>query len=497
MKYVLKNSLLVKLLSSFALLFLLVACGGGSSGTADGGDTGGESGATGFFTLVAGDDDISDFDQALFAISQVQLLGDDDQDSIVLLDEPRQIDFLALETVNEVLAETEVPVGSYNKIRFTVDTITLVRLDADGEIEEEVDVRVLANGKVDVLAKGGFDVNENESLIVAIDVDLEKSIKLIQTGNGRYQFRPVIFASIVTSEQPGGLIRIAGEFEAVFIDDIRVDDRFKLCAADLMSDDDDVADSPMCRVVFVDEDTGVFVQQDATLTPASIDTLNNGEQVVIYGRFSSEAASDDGEDDTQEEEMYGVAFNAFVVASGAFQQLEGVAQSSFDNGSETFELLLDEGQGVVGDLNLVTRLPLADGAKLFTVDGEPASSDTITIDTAAEVEGLLVLDIPNSIEAFIAIIEPAQPEVIINGEVTGIDFAELSLIVRDADDNEYCIVVTPDTEILQLQSMGDVVEVVSVDLDTLSDAEVEVTGVEDEESGCITASAIILSTLDV
>lgn len=493
MNLFIRNSVLAKLLSPLILICLLVACGGGS-GTADDASTGGA--ATGFFTLVAGDDDINDFDQALFDISQIQLLGDDDQNNIVLLDEPRQIDFLALETVNEVLADTAVPVGSYSKIRFTVDTITLVKLDADGEIEEEVDVRVLANGKVDVLAKDGFDVGENESLVVAIDVDLEKSIKLIQTGNGRYQFRPVIFASIVSSEKPGGLIRIAGEFEAVFEGDTRVDDRFKLCAADLMSDDDEVAESPMCRLILIDEDTGVFVQQDAMLAAASIDALNSGEPVIVYGRFAPGALNDDDVEDAQQEDMYGAAFKAFVVASGAFQQLEGVAQSSFDTGTETFEFLLDEGQGVVGDLNLVTRLPLADGARLFTVDGEPADSDIITVDTPAEVEGLLVLDTPNSIEAFIAIVQPAASEVIINGEVTGIDFGELSLIVRDADDVEYCVVVTPDTEILQLQSMGDVVEVISVDLETLANAMVEVTGVEDDESGCINGSAIILSTLD-
>ena len=93
MRISIKNSSLVFILTGLSLL--LVGCGGGG-GSSDNGSSNGTSGDTGFVTLVAGDDDISNFDEALFDISSIRLLGDDDQGSIVLLDEMRQIDFLAL-----------------------------------------------------------------------------------------------------------------------------------------------------------------------------------------------------------------------------------------------------------------------------------------------------------------------------------------------------------------------------------------------------------------
>ncbi len=490
MRISIKNSSLVFILTGLSML--LVGCGGGG-GSSDNGSSNGTSGDTGFVTLVAGDDDISNFDEALFDISSIRLLGDDDQGSIVLLDEMRQIDFLALETVNEVLAETEVPVGSYNKLRFQVDTITLIQRDELGDITQEIDVRVLANGKVDVLIKDGFDVEADQSLVLAIDVDLGKSIKLTQAGNGSYKFRPVIFADIITVDNPSGLVRIAGEFESVLENEVRRNDRFKICDADLMSDNDDVAESTSCRLVLVAEATGVFAPGVAQIETALLDDFNNGDSVVVYGRFSP--MTSESLLDNESDEVYGTAFDAFVVANGSYQQFEGVAQTEFDAVLETFDITLDEGQGVAGDLTVSAHLPLADGAKLFTKDGEPAEIDIISNGAVVELEGLLILDVPNNIDAFIAIVKPALSETVINGAISGIDFSTFSLLLVDAEAVEYCVTVNDDTQLLQLTEMDDTVEVTTVDLSTLADANVEVTGVEDSESGCITASAVVISTL--
>lgn len=496
MNILIKNSSLPIIL--MGLLLALTGCGGGGGGeSSDSSVSSGSSASTGLLTLVAGDDDISNFDEALFDISSIRLLGDDDQESIVLLDEMRQIDFLALETVNEVLAETEVPIGSYNKLRFQVDTITLINRDELGNVAQEIDVRVLANGKVDVLIKGGFDVAAGQSLVLAIDVDLAKSIKLTQTGNGGYKFRPVIFADIITLDNPSGLIRIAGEFEAVSENDIRLSDRFKLCDADLMSDNDEVAESNSCRLVLVDPTAGLFVQGTAQIETALLDDFNNGDPVVIYGRFAqvtSESLIEEASEDDQNV-IYGTAFNAFVIAKGRYQQFEGTAQTDFDPTLEVFDITLDEGQGVAGELTVSAHLPLADGAKLFTKDGEPAGIDIISSGAGAELEGLLILDIPNRIDAFIAIVESAFIETVVNGEITGIDFTTFSLLLVDSDAVEYCVTVNEDTQLLQLIEMDDTVEVTTVDLSTLADASVEVTGVEDSDSGCIAASAIVISTL--
>ena len=133
----------------------------------------------GKLSIVAGDDDINDWDQALFKISRIILLGGSDG-QVIILDETRLIDFLALETVNEVLAEAEVPADTYSKVRFEVDSIRLVKLiDPDNPemgIEEFVNVRQSSH-KVDVNPRGQFEVGEDENLVIEIDIDLDRSLK--------------------------------------------------------------------------------------------------------------------------------------------------------------------------------------------------------------------------------------------------------------------------------------------------------------------------------
>ena len=97
------RTLALFLITTFTLL--IAACGGGGSGPGVAATTAAAPPATGMgkIVILVGDDDISNWDQAIFEITRVILLGGSNG-QVVILDEMRTIDFLALETVNEILA---------------------------------------------------------------------------------------------------------------------------------------------------------------------------------------------------------------------------------------------------------------------------------------------------------------------------------------------------------------------------------------------------------
>lgn len=459
------------------VLFLLAACGGGSTNA-----TFTSSSDSGFVTVSIGDDDINDFDQAIFEISQLVLIGDDKQ--IVLLDEPRTIDFLALETVNEVLAETEVPVGAYSKLRLAVDAIDLIKLDINGAVAETVSVRLVANGKVDIVPRGEFTVESDSTLVLDIDVDLAKSIKLTKTGNGRYIFRPVIFADIVGEENNGRIVRVEGEFEFIDVEGLRQSDRFSICAAELMSDDDEVAESQTCRLVLTDDDTGFFLAGE-DLTLLAVDDIQNGDNVVVYGLLQPAAF------DSEEDNYYGTPVSALVVAKGAFNRLEGASASSFDETAQVFDVALASGQGIVGDLEISTYLPLSDGALLADSVGNRLPSAAIASGVEVEVEGLLSLGQPNTFKAFAAIIDTSASQVTITGMATDLDLVARTLTLNDGV-TTYCVEINESTAIQLIDASDESASIDSVPLEALINAEIEVTGELDSETGCLMASTIIL-----
>src|SRR5262245_52785617 len=99
-----------RLIASIVLALLIAACGGGGSG---GGTTPVQMGTV---TMTMSDAPVDGYSKIIMTVSQIRLLGSGGQD-ILVLDEPKEIDFLALSNFSEVLAKREVIAGTYNKIR--------------------------------------------------------------------------------------------------------------------------------------------------------------------------------------------------------------------------------------------------------------------------------------------------------------------------------------------------------------------------------------------
>ena len=104
----------------------------------------------------------------------------------VTIDHP-PINLLDLENYSVPIAQGEVTAGTYTKLRLQIENFEIV--DKDGEKHYP---RPPANGRIDLLEPGGIEVVPGRVLVAHVDMDANKSIHLVQTGNGKYRLRPVV-----------------------------------------------------------------------------------------------------------------------------------------------------------------------------------------------------------------------------------------------------------------------------------------------------------------
>lgn len=130
----------------------------------------------------------ADFVEANVLIERVELLGNDDR-VVLLADEPQPFDLLTLQDgVTALLADVDIPNGTYHQVRVIVDEEASVLYD-DGTVE---------NLKVPSGSQSGIKMNlpsldiNDDVLVVTIDFDVTESfVKRGNSGKG-YIFKPVI-----------------------------------------------------------------------------------------------------------------------------------------------------------------------------------------------------------------------------------------------------------------------------------------------------------------
>ena len=122
--------LLIKsLFFSCCVLLGLAACGGGGGNSLAPDVAVGNGG----LTLLVGDGPRDDFDAIILTVDNIVLLGDDGQVDLALA-EPVIVDLLQLRNITELLIDTEVPAGTYSKIRLIVSGLVLQVLDDAGNV---------------------------------------------------------------------------------------------------------------------------------------------------------------------------------------------------------------------------------------------------------------------------------------------------------------------------------------------------------------------------
>lgn len=461
------------------MLSILVACGGGSgsgSETTPIGDDGGGSAGSGSLGLTIGDNPIDDFDEILVTVLSVSLLGNDEDEPLLLTDETFTFDLLALDAATELLVAAEdVPAGDYSKIRLQLDSIELRRLDEDGELDgEALQATLLADGKLDLNPRGPFSIQDGGALIVQLDIDAGGSLRAIQTGTGQIRFRPQVFVKILGDGDLRRITFLSGTVQRLGADETS----FELCNARALTGrgaGDRQLDA--CRLVDVAE-AAQFFGLDAE--PIEFGAVDDQSPAIVAGRVIAV----DGR----------IGFEALMLHLGDrsdFKRIRGVVADDAVDGA--FQLVDDAGADETG-----IAITVQPGALLFDQDGEILDAEVLLAGTKVRVMGRLIPAegeggaslLATAIAVDTSAAEDAAVEQVA-GEITAITDGRLDVALNE-DAGEACVLFGAETDIMVLEIGGDAATSREGSADDLAvGLALEAAGPVDEE-GCIAATEILV-----
>lgn len=183
-----------------AMIFAVTGCGDDDNGT-------GGASQRGSMVLMMHDAPIDDMKEVWVTVESVTMIGADMDSSAsgeVVLSESVRMDLLALDSTAQILAAADVQAGAYDKIRLQISDPEFVR--NDDSVFTGSDIQLVANGHVDLNTQGDVFIVGNEVTVVSLDLDVENSVQINQTGNGRYILRPQIFVDTDVSDEEGIII---------------------------------------------------------------------------------------------------------------------------------------------------------------------------------------------------------------------------------------------------------------------------------------------------
>lgn len=461
----------LQIIKSILILFVFTVLASCSSS-----DTSTANAETGRVSLLITDAPSVVFDQVNLTIESISFIPADEEaegeasKEIVLFDETREVNLLALQNYSDLLATTKVAVGSYSKIRLHVSQVELVKLNPDGTVAESFIAKLPANGKIDLNPQGSFDVTGGGHLMIEIDVDAEKSIHIVETGKG-YNFRPVIFVNIL-GEDELKLVILDGKVLA------KTESDFKLCKADAIEADDS------CLAILISEAT--VVQDDQVVVVSSAD-IKNDDIVTVLGKAGTEHVA---------------ALHIVVAAEDEADQnlalFTGEATSSVDI-DKNFGMKTDDDNLIVLP-NTSLTVNITDGARIFDRFGTVVAQDKIINGTDVDVFGLAIPDIStvSNVRAAFVIYDNKVESDNISGEIADVyeDESKVWVTVNDGIKTINRCVVTDEAHILLLKIVG--VDIVREEID-ITDLKigmfVDVYG-DDDDDGLACMSADVMLVID-
>jgi len=436
---------------ALSVLFIASACGGGSETTElpVAIDPVGTTGTVGLFLTDAPTDE---FSAIKLNVTQAILIGGDDGQQ-VLFEGSEPIDLLDLENFNEPIIFGEVEVGMYTKLRLVIDKLELVPHEGDS-----IFPKLPANGKIDLLDSSGFNVLPGRTLMIAIDIDANKSIKITAAGNsGKYNFRPVVKVNIMDSGLQDKLARVEGTVGEV----PDAAGSFVLC---------DIESPESCVDVMTDGMTSIFNNEGLA---TNFDSLAQFDPVVVIGRYETDPE---------------IVLNALVLEIGGnAEQVKGKVVSDPVDGE--FLLLADDSTNLV--------IELQPGTKYFDAEGEIAA-DAVVLTAAVEVEGVkppktLETD-PDLMRAALVFVE-ADDDDQISGTITdSIVEAFRKFDLTMSDGTTACARVDAGADILLVDEDNSAVTM-GVFTDLAVGDSVDLFGMISEVDGCIDANEVIVAVV--
>ena len=399
---------LIKLACALFAFSVIVSCSAtdGSNASNDESqiDNIGQTASSGRVSLLITDGPTLDFDQINVTLESISFIGEDDGHETIVFDEPRVINLLALQNYSDLLTTTIIPAGIYNKIRLHVSKVELVKLNPDGSVLSSDIAKLPANGKIDLNPQESFEVIGNGHLVIEFDMDAEKSIHIVETGNGKYNFRPVIFVNILGEEELK-LVILDGKVLA------KTETGFQLCEVDVI----EVNDS--CMAVAITGNTVVQDDQIEVVLPP--DGVEDEDMVTVLGIPGDE-----------------VSALHIVIAADVSDNLAlftGAATSGVDVDNK-FGMTTDDDNVVVPPLTALT-VTLADSARIFDKYGTVVNSDNIINGTDVDVFGLALPDLLNvdNVKAAFVIYDNDKNNSNITGTIADIYGTESKISVTVVD----------------------------------------------------------------
>jgi len=357
------TSILSKFMAVVVMVLFLAACGGENDSSSSSGNNSG----VGSVGLLLTDGPTNDFDAVFITIVKAELLSE--SWSVTIFQGEETVNLLDYRNDARIFSlNPSVPAGTYEKIRLTLSDIELVKCE-DAAVIQPIDVdtctntinpgeqpKLKGNNKLDLNPQGDFVVHSGDTLMVEIDIDAEKSIHIVETGNGKYVFRPVVFVNILSDGASGKLVRIHGVIKNLD----RVAGEFEICSNEinLLPSADVIDDEITCVDVQFNDDTAIFGPNCTFCTP---EDLFNDDQATVIGQLRRD--DDDGEDheadgDENHHDLDGVFIEALVIEigpDGIDNTLDGIALTTVDD-RFLFDMSIDPGQGYTEGSQLTVQI---------------------------------------------------------------------------------------------------------------------------------------------
>jgi len=474
-----------------AALATLAGCGGGGDG--DSSDSSGTSGptapTTGKVAILLTDGATDEFCQIRATVESIDLLGESGSRTNVFTG-PETVDILAMRNYTDFFAiDPEVPIGAYEKVRMTLADLALVHCDDQGVPEPEADwehPNLPGNGKLDLNPRGAFEVIGGETLVIELDMDMEKSLHVHQTGNGKWQLRPVIFVTIRPDDSK--LVRVFGEARNVD------SSTFELCPVEPVSSMDSGSSTPgtECLDVFTDAETGIF---DETGTRVDLSSVVSGDLLTAIGFLS---IYDDADGDARRDDL---RLDAAVVELGNRGTFERILGSVVSAPGDNDLFVLDPTPP--DDATNAIDVRLQSGTRIFALrSNEELTSAALQPGTTGEVDGVFTTP-PGG--------EPLKSSLIVLDTDTTPAVSLLDAVIQDpipADDDPTtpatrqfnvtvdaltkCVKTDGGTRYLEITETADTSETAEITFtDLVAGDAVDVFGVDDAtEPACVLADTV-------
>lgn len=419
------KTLLLSLITIVSLA--LISCGG-SSGNNDNSDSLntpttlntpsiGSNGETGSVGLLLTDGFTDEFDAVNITVTEAALLSD--SGSVTIFRGDKTVNLLDYKNDSHIFSlNNNVPAGTYSKIRLTLSNIELVKCEDDASITPiNIDTctntiadndqpRLNGNKKLDLNPREDFEVFPGSTLMLEIDIDAEKSIHIVETGNGKYKFRPVVFVNIISDEAPGKLLRINGIIHEIDHEK----DEFEICSLNinLLLRTAEEESETTCVDVRYDDNTAIF---DASGSPTSPEDLSDGDKATVIGRVRINDDSNDDDDcddvvhhddddncddvvhhddDDDRYDLEGMYIQALVIELGAsiHRGLDGITLTGADD-RHLFDMSINPGQGITEGSQVTVLIQRS--TKIVNKMGHEFPKSSIKKDMEISVDGLLQL----------------------------------------------------------------------------------------------------------